>query len=297
MVRADRGMHRLRRWGIFDVVNVLLMSFVFVVTLYPFVFILSSSLSDPAAVMRNEILVIPKGPTLVNYGYVFASGGIGLAYWNTIQITVFGTLTNLVLTLMTAYPLSRARFYGRRTFMKLITFTLVFSGGLIPTFLTVRALGLLNRFLGVILVGAISTWNLIVARTFFETIPESLEESALIDGAGEWRILGSIFIPLSGPIVATLCLFYAVGHWNSFFGPLIYLNDKNKYPLQIYLRKLLIDQNMTQFQGADGGSLVGVVQQSVKYTIIIVATVPILVLYPFLQKYFVKGVMVGAIKG
>ena len=196
---------------------------------------------------------------------------------------------------MMAYPLSRKRFTGRKSFMKLITITLMFSGGMIPSFLVVKELGMYNTIWAVILTGAISPWNLIISKTFLESIPDSFEESAIIDGCNDIQVLKDIFIPLSLPIIATMTLFYSVAHWNSFFTSLIYLNDKKKYPLQVFLRNILIESDMSKYaQRADDEIIV---QQSIKYTVIVITSFPIVCLYPFLQKYFIKGVMIGGIKG
>jgi putative aldouronate transport system permease protein len=290
-----RRRYRTEPFSAFVAVNYLLMLVVLFVTLYPFLFVLSSSLSDPLEVMQGNVFLFPKGFTFFNYVYIFQQQNILLAYRNTILYTAVGTAINIFFTLLTAFPLSRRRFPGRGLFMKLILFTMLFSGGLIPTYLTVKTLGMVNKIWALVIPGAISAYYLIICRTFLQDIPESLEESALIDGANDVQVFFSIFIPLSKAIIATLALFYAVGHWNSFFAPLIYLNDKAKYPLQIILRGLLVSGEMNSANNAETAH--NVVVQSIRYTAIIVATLPIVFVYPFVQKYFVKGVMIGSIKG
>ena len=285
-----------KKLDVMDIVIGIIMVLVMVVMLYPFLLIVASSLSDPVLVMQNKVGIIPKGFTLQNYEMIFQKNDIWPSYWNTIRYTVVGTFIGLVLTVLTAYPLSRSHFVGRRKFSMIIAFTMIFTGGMVPNFMVVRSLNWLDTIWAVTVPGCMSAYYLIVARTFFESIPASIEESAKIDGANDFQILGKIILPLSGPIVATLTLFYAVAHWNSFFGPLIYLNSKSKYPLQIMLRSMLIEGNVADYAGqVDTGNLM--VATSIKYTCIVVTSLPIICVYPFLQKYFVKGVMVGAVKG
>lgn len=281
---------------IFYFINYAVLALVLCATLYPFVYILSASVSDSGPLGRGEVWLLPKGFSLEAYKSVLNDNTIWMHYGNTIWYVVVGTCVNIFMTTITAYPLSRKNFSARNTIMMIIAFTMFFSGGLVPTYLLVRNLGLLDSRWAIIIPAAISTWNLIIMRTFFEGIPESLHEAAKIDGCSEFRILLTIIIPLSIPVIAVMVLFYAVAYWNSFFTAMMYLNDPKKYPLQIYLRKILIQYEQQDIlqdvqQGRD------VIAQSVRYAIIIVSTVPILTIYPFLQKYFVKGVMIGAIKG
>lgn len=279
-----------------DVVIFLVMAVVIVAMLTPFLLIISSSLSDPVLVMQNKVRLIPKGLTFQNYKIILGKNDIWKSYWNTIYYTVVGTGIGVVLTVVTAYPLSRKNFVGKKKFSMLIAFTMIFTGGLVPNFMVVRSLDWLDTVWAVTIPGCMSAYYLIIARTFFESIPSSLEESARIDGASDVHILTKIILPLSGPIVATLTLFYAVAYWNSFFGPLIYLNSKSKFPLQIMLRSMLIEGNVADYAGqVDTGNLM--VATSIKYTCIVVTSLPIICVYPFLQKYFVKGVMIGAVKG
>lgn len=294
MTISSKKISRIKKMTLFDIVNYIILFLVVYITFYPFWKIFVSSLSDQNAVLLNKVKWIPVGFTLGNYKVVFSNNNVLLSYWNTILYTTTGTAVSLILTITMAYPLSRKHFFGRNIYMKFIIFAMLFSGGLIPTFLVVKSLGFYNKIWAIIIPGAINIWNLIVTRTFFMNLPDSLEESATIDGANDIQVLFQIYLPLSMPIIATMTLFYAVGHWNNYFGPLIYLNDKRKYPLQIFLRNILISTDISQYQMQED---IAVVSTSIKYTVIIVTTVPILLVYPFIQKYFVKGIMVGAIKG
>lgn len=281
---------------IFLIVDYIILLFVMIITLYPFIYVVSASISDPGALARGEVWLLPKGFSLDAYRRVFDNPQIWNSYYNTIWYVVVGTAINLFMTIITAYPLSRKSFSGRSTIMMLIAFTMFFGGGMVPTYLLIKELGLLNTRWAIVLPGAISTWNLIIMRTFFESIPESLQEAAIIDGCNDISILARIVLPLSMPVIAVMVLFYAVAHWNSYFNALLYLNDQKLYPLQMVLRQILIQlegnemiQDLTEGREATS--------QTVRYATIIVAIVPIICVYPFLQKYFVKGVMIGAIKG
>jgi putative aldouronate transport system permease protein len=281
---------------IFYIIDYFIIALVVIVTLYPFVFIFSASISDSAALGRGEVWIFPKGFNLDAYKIVLDDKQVWTSYGNTIWYVVVGTAINMILTTLTAYPLSRKNFSGRNKIMMFVAFTMFFSGGLVPSYLLVKELGLMNTRWAIVVPAGISTWNLIIMRTFFESIPQSLHEAATIDGCSEIGIMTRIFLPLSLPVIAVMVLFYAVGHWNSYFSALVYLNDQNLYPLQMHLRKILIQFNQNEMleQLTQGRDVVG---QSVRYATIIVSTVPILLIYPFLQKYFVKGVMLGAVKG
>ncbi|MFF2094311.1 carbohydrate ABC transporter permease [Paenibacillus sp. NPDC058174] len=267
------------------------------VTLYPFLYVLFASFSDPSELIEHRgLLLAPTGFSLESYKYVFENPMISTGYMNTLIYVVAGTALNLTLTSFAAYALSRkgVRFVGPIMFG--IVFTMFFSGGMIPTYLNMRNLDLLDTRWAMILPSAISTWNLLVMRTSFAGIPVALEESARIDGANDFRILFQIFIPVSLPIMAVMTLFYGVAHWNAYMDALIYLRDRDLYPLQLVLQEILIsnstDSMMTSVADVDKG----LIQETIKYATIIAATVPILLLYPFLQRYFVKGVMLGSIK-
>lgn len=267
------------------------------VTLYPFLYVLFASLSNPADLIQHRgLLLMPIGFNLESYKLVFENPMISTGYLNTLIYVLVGTVLNLTLTSFAAYALSRkgVRFVGAIMFG--IIFTMFFSGGLIPTYLNIKNLGLLDTRLAMILPSAISTWNLLVMRTSFAGIPAALEESARIDGANDFRILFQIFIPVSLPIMAVMTLFYGVGHWNAYMDALIYLRDKDLYPLQLVLQGILISNNTDSMMNSVADVDKGLIQETIKYATIIVATVPILLLYPFLQRYFVKGVMLGSIK-
>lgn len=238
----------------------------------------------------------PKGIQLEAYKSVFANHEIFSGYLNTFFYVIAGTFLNLILTLIGAYVLSRQNLTLKRFLNLFVTLTMFISGGMIPLYLVMKGLNLLDSRWGIILVTAVNTYNLIMARTYFSTIPASLEEAARVDGAGEIRILFEIMIPLAGPIIAVLGLYYAVSHWNSWFNEMIYLSDRGKYPIQLFLREILI-LNEVSAASQDFAADKMPLAESIKYATIVVATVPILFVYPFVQKHFVKGVMVGAVKG
>lgn len=285
---------------IFDVVNVALLSAVLVAVLYPLVFVVSASFSDSLLVMQGKVWLWPQGFNLEAYKRVFQNQDILTGYRNVLFYTALGTAINLALTVAGAYPLSRRDFVGRNALMLFFTFTMFFSGGLIPTYLVVKSLGLVGTFWALLLPGAVSVYNLIIMRTFFQnTIPTELQESAVMDGASNFRILLSIVLPLSMPVIAVITLYYAVSHWNAYFNALIYLSDRSQYPLQLFLRELLIQNQAQDMMESATESIAQqqLLMESIKYAVIIVSSIPVLLLYPFLQRYFVKGVMIGAIKG
>ncbi|WP_410769630.1 carbohydrate ABC transporter permease [Fontibacillus sp. BL9] len=285
------------RW--FDVLVYLIAAVIIIIVLYPLVFVVSASFSDPARVLNGEVWLLPKGITLEAYNNILHNDKIWIGYRNSIFYTVVGTLINITMTLLAAYPLSRPDLPGRKGLMLIITLTMFFSGGLIPSYLLVKNLGMVDTMWALIIPGAISTYNLIVMRTYFQSsIPWELQEAAHIDGCSNWRLLISIILPLSKPILAVMVLFYAVGHWNSFFNALIYIRTEDLYPLQLVLREILM---ISQSAGVDGGN-VGMeekilLSESIKYAVIIVSSLPVLIMYPFVQRHFVKGVMIGSIKG
>lgn len=282
---------------IFEAVIIILLCIVSAIMLYPLILVVSSSFSDPIAVMRNEVILWPVRPTLESYQMVFKNAEIWTGYRNTIIYTVTGTAINVFMTMLGAYPLSRRDFYGRDVFTGLFVFTMFFGGGMIPSYLLIKDLNLLDTMWALILPGAVSTWNMIIMRTFFQgSIPMELQEAAFIDGANDLGVFWRIVIPLSAPIIAVMALFYGVGHWNSWFNALLYLSDRSKYPLQLILREILIQSQTSEMSGGavTDQEMIG---ESIKYTTMVVATVPIMCVYPFLQRYFVKGVMIGAIKG
>lgn len=278
-------------------IDVLIMIVLMVMCLYPILYVLFASLSDSGELMAyNGLLLKPIGLNLEAYKAVFKNPMIGKGYINTIIILVSGLFINLVMTTLAAYFLSRKNIMLKNFIMVLMLFTMYFSGGLIPSYITIKSLGLYNSLLALILPGAISTYNLIIMRTSFQGIPSELEEAAYLDGAGHLSIIWNVILPLSKAIIAVMVLYYGVAHWNSWFGASIYLNDRNKYPLQLILREILLQNDVSNMAGSSGGDEYSIAE-SIKYAVIIVATAPILCIYPFLQKYFVKGVMIGALKG
>ncbi|WP_152402039.1 carbohydrate ABC transporter permease [Paenibacillus cellulositrophicus] len=285
---------------IFNVINYVVLILVTLVVLYPLVFVLSASFSDPQTVLRGEMLLWPKGINLNSYEKIFQNKDIISGFTNTLIYTTLGTAINLVMTILAAYPLSRRDFVGRNGIMALLVFTMFFSGGLIPTYLLIKNLGMLNTLWVMIIPNAVSIWNIIIMRTFFQqSIPHELQEAATIDGCSNIQILTRIILPLSMPIIAVTILFYAVGHWNAFFSALLYLTDKDKFPLQLVLREILIQGQTNDMVKMSTESAIKQQREveGIKYAVLVVANIPVLVLYPFLQRYFVKGVMIGAIKG
>ncbi|MGG4049255.1 carbohydrate ABC transporter permease [Paenibacillus favisporus] len=286
-----------RRISLFTIVNTLILLGVAAVTLYPFVYMLAVSLSGDVYVMKGEVTLWPKGFNLRMYDLVLGDPKIWSAYRNTIIYTVLGTAIAMIITSMGAYALSRSDMTFHKGFTLLIVFTMFFSGGMIPTFLVVRSLGLVDTIWGMVLPGAVSTWNLILMRTFFSGIPKELEESGRIDGLNDIGIFFRIIVPLSKPVFATIALFYAVGIWNNFMNPLLYLRNPDLFPLQVILRNLVLAGSVSSGQVTQIGGDNMVVEDSLKFATIMVSTIPILIIYPFVQKYFVKGSMIGAVKG
>ena len=289
---------------IFDTINNLMLFTVLSIVLMPLLFVLSASISDPTAVVSGRVWFWPVGVNIEAYSYIFKNSDIMIGYRNTIFYTVLGTLINLILTTCAAYPLSRRDFAGRNVFMVLMVFTMYFSGGMIPAYLNIKNLNMIDTIWAMVLPGAINTMSVIIMRTFFQsTIPYELHESAIIDGASNLRVLWSIVLPLSKPVIAVLVLQYAVGHWNSFFNALLYISNKALRPLQLILRDVLILrislEDRAQMTEADLRTYSDQVKRAelLKYALIIVSNVPVLMIYPFIQKYFVKGIMIGSVKG
>jgi len=283
----------------FNIFNYVFLTIVALLVIYPLVFVVSASVSNPQYVISGEMWLWPKEFTLEAYEKVFKNKDIINGFVNTLKYTVFGTILNVIMTILAAYPLSRRDLKGRGVIMAFIIFTIFFSGGLVPTYLLIRDLGMLDTFWVMIIPNAVAVWNIIIMRTFFQAIPQELEESAKMDGSGNFRILWSIVLPLSFPVIAVMVLFYSVGHWNSYFQALIYLQDQNKFPLQLILRQILIQGQTDDMIQATSESFLAqqLSVEGVKYAVLIVANLPMLMLYPFLQRYFVKGVMIGSLKG
>lgn len=283
---------------LFDIVNVILLLMLTFFFLYPMWYVLVASFSEPFRIFTNNgILFWPAGYSLKGYIQVFRNANILTGYKNTLFIVTVGTACNMLMTTLGAYVLSRRNIMLNKLFTIMVVVTMYFGGGLIPTYLIIKGIGLLDSLWAVILPGVISTWNMIVMRTAFRAVPQSLEESARIDGANDFTILFRIIVPVTKATMAVMVLFYAVGHWNSWFSAMVYISDKKKYPLQLFLREILI-VNMANAAAAESieDSDSAYLAEVIRYATIIISTVPILALYPFLQKYFVKGVMMGSIK-
>ena len=291
---------RKRPKSIFPLLNGIILCLVGGLCLYPMLCSVFASLSEPAQIMKHSgLLAAPLGFTLEGYTLAFRNPNILTGYMNTIFYVVVGTVCSLAVTAAGAFVTSRRDALLAKPIMLGIIFTMYFSGGLIPLYLLVNNLGLYNTRTAIILVGLVNTWNLIVMRTSYLGIPDSLEESAKIDGATPLRTFTSIYLPLSKPMLATMTLFYGVGNWNSWFNHMIFLRDRAKYPLQLIMREILIANDMSSMTNMNtvGTYTNDMYQVLVKYAVVVIATLPILCVYPFLQRYFIKGVMVGAIKG
>ena len=271
--------------------------FAVVITLWPFLYIVAVSFSGSHAVYQGEVFLWPVDITLDGYRQVFKQNGLWTAYGNTLFYTTVGTVFNLAATTIAAYPLSRNRFFARRFFNFFIAFTMYFSGGMIPTYLLITKLGFYNSRWVMIIPSLLSTYNVMVCRSAFSAIPDEVIESAEIDGSNEWQTFGHIAVRLITPTLAVLTLYYAVGHWNNFFTALLYLSKEELMPMQVLLRRVLIQASSELMDNSTASNDMAAVSIQVRYVTIVVATLPILAIYPLLQKYFVKGVMLGAVKG
>lgn len=277
-----------------------LLTFVLIIIAFPLIYLVSASFSSPQAVISGRVWLLPEDFTIKGYEAIFKDSSIIRGFLNSLYITVVGTGINILMTVMMAYPISRKKFYGRKAFTMFMMITMFFGGGLVPTFLLINHLHMYNTFWAVMVPGCVGITNVIICRTYFESsIPEELYESASLDGCDDFGFLIRIVLPLSKPVLAVLVLYYAVGHWNSYFNEMIYLEDKVKYPLQVVLRQILImsqvaDEMMLDFSAAEQAQGMA---DLLKYSTIVVSSLPMLILYPFIQKYFVKGVMIGSVKG
>ena len=294
--------HRVRRQGrdvVFDAILYCICTVLLLIILYPLWFIVIASFSDPSAVAGGHVWVWPVGFTLDGYDELLKQPKVWLGYRNTIAYTVVGTLIGLAVNIPAAYALSRKDLWGRKGLMGLYVFTMFFSGGLIPIFLTVQQAGLYNTFWVLVLPFSVSAYNIIVARTFFETsLPPDLWDAAQIDGCGNLRFFFTMALPLSKAVISVIALWTAVGQWNSYFNALIYIRDENLYPLQLIMRNILITNQNFAALGTGEAAMIAMRRANlVRYSMIIIATVPIMCVYPFIQKYFDQGVMIGAVKG
>ena len=310
MVAADRADRKLRRPGriqlarsdrIYSAINNSVLLIVLIAVLYPIVFVFSSSFSSSSAVLSGRVWLLPVEPSVEAYKVIFNYRLIWTGYANTVFYAAVGSAISVMLTLLAAYPLSRKTFRGRNFYMLLFAFTMIFNGGIIPTYLVVRNLGILNTRLAILLPSAVAAWNIIITRTYYQTnIPNELLEAAHLDGCSDFQFLRMVVLPLSGAITAVNALFYAVAKWNSFFDAFIYLKDQALWPLQIVLRTILIVNSMdvTLYAVSASSEIARQgLRELLRFALIVVASVPVLLMYPFVQRYFVRGVMIGSLKG
>lgn len=288
--------HNTKAGKVFDVFNIIFLATLACLMLLPFVYVLAASFATEAEIATRPFFLFPETVTLEAYRYIFTTPAFMRSLGVTIGVTIGGTIIQLLFTFSFAYPLSRKKLKGRNFLLNMVIFAMLFSGGMIPTFLVVKNLGLLDTYWALMLPGAINPFNLMIIKNFFQEMPLELEESALMDGATELTILTKIFLPLSKPIIATFTLFYAVGIWNDFMSGLLYLNDSSKWPIQLLLRQITMSSSAMNATALMDPNYVPP-EQGMKFAVIIVATLPILIVYPFLQKHFAKGMMVGAVKG
>ncbi|MFP5367901.1 MAG: carbohydrate ABC transporter permease [Actinomycetes bacterium] len=287
--------HNTTGGRIFDAANYVFLSVIGIITLLPFVYVIAGSFANEAEITRRVFFVWPEQFTLGSYEYIFSTPAFIRALVTTVLVTAVGTLVQLAFTVTMAYPLAKKTLRGRQVILSLVVFAMVFSGGMIPTFLLVKDLGLLNSYWALILPAAINPFSLIIIKNFFQELPQELEESAKMDGATEIGILWRILLPLSKPVLATFALFYAVGIWNDFMSPLLYLSDNSKWTLQMYLRQVTASSDLLGTGNVDPNYIPP--EQGIKFAVIVVATLPILIFYPFLQKHFAKGMLIGSVKG
>jgi putative aldouronate transport system permease protein len=279
-------------------VNYIILSLAALSCILPIFHIVSLSLSSSEAITLGQVGLWPVQFSLEAYNKLITGTDVLGAFQNSLVITIVGTALNMLFTILTAYPLSRSYFYGRRFFTLAIVFTMLFTAGLIPNYLLIKSLGLLNSYFALWLPALISAYNLLILRTFFESVPVEIEEAARIDGCGEWRIIFQIIMPLSLPVIATVSLFYGVNHWNAFFNVLIYINDPAKANLSVLVQNMIRSQSLlAEMAMLDPDAFRSLTPESIKSAGIIVMVLPMLIVYPFLQKYFVKGVLIGSVKG
>ena len=300
VARPRRNSRQSRGDIIFETIVVILLALLALIIIYPLYFVVIASFSEAKAVVAGDVIFLPKGLTLDNYMECFKNGDLMLGYKNAFILLFVGTAVYLFLTILCAFPLSRRDLWGRDGIMIFCTIPMFFGGGLIPTYLTVTKTLNLHNGAAVILVGGVSTYNMIIMRTFFQTsIPFELQEAAEIDGSTPFGTLLQIILPLSIPVICVIGLYYGVGIWNSYFSALIYVSDKNLWPLQLFLRQILVNADLSAVDGGDVADMARRAMRAeiIKYAICVLASIPMLVIYPFIQRYFVKGVMIGSVKG
>ena len=287
-------------YKVFELFNYLIMFFIVASALYPFLFVIAVSFSREEFILAGLVNIIPRGLNVNAYKLVFEHPSFWQGYYNTIYYTVISVLVSLTMTTLCAYPLSKSYLPGRGFFIKMVMFTMFFGGGMIPNFLLVKSLGMYNSVWAITLPGAIGAWNVFIMMSFFQGIPEALEEAAEIDGLGRFGVLFRIVLPLSLPIIATMVLFFAVGQWNNWFGPLIYFSVNEKYPITLFLRNILLSAQQLATSNISADQMIDRTKmapsEALKAAAIVLVSMPILILYPFAQKYFVKGVLIGSLK-
>lgn len=296
---AVKSMKETRADRVFDWINVIFATLVLFVVVYPLIVVLSSSFSDAFALMAGKVWLFPVKPTLDGYKAILQHKQVWTGVYNSVIYTVFGTAVNMIVSVLAAYPLSRKDFSLRGPISLIFAFTMWFSGGLIPTYLLIKSMGLFNSRLVMILPTAMSVWNMIIIRTYFQSnISGELLESAKLDGCDDFRYLAQIALPLSKPVLAVVCLYYMVANWNVFMNAYLYLQKQELYPIQIVLREILLMGNVEEIAtNATKESQARLMNELLKYSLVIVASLPMILVYPFVQKYFVKGIMIGAVKG
>lgn len=294
VARSLGRVRRSRSEAVFDAVNYLILSLVGIVTLYPLLNVLAISMSSYTGYLNNPAMILPMDFNLDAYRSILSTPLILSSYKNTIVVTLIGTVLNVVLTVITAYPLAKDKVRGSRVLLFGIVFTMMFSGGIIPNFLVVRSLGLINSLWALVFPCAMTTTNFIIVKNFFEGIPDSIEDSAKIDGAGSFRILWSIVVPLSTPVLATVTLFYAVANWNRLFDAVMYINSRSRWTLSVLLKEIITENSDLL---ADPSVINQILPKTMQCATIVVTILPIMLIYPFLQRYFMKGIMLGAVKG
>ena len=282
---------------LFLAINIVLVAFICFIIIYPIYYMFIVSISDGNAVLRGEVNLLPKGINLKAYKAVLTYQYVPVSYRNTLVYTTIGVLISVFMTALCAYPLSRKHFFGKNVFMGFIIFTMIFDAGMISNYMVINEYNLMNTIWSIVLPGAINVWYIIIMRTFFADIPEEIFESAYIDGANDLTILGKIVLPLSKAVISTMLLFYAVGLWNNWISPLLYLNDRDKFPMQLILRNIVIGSDAALTKSMSASSDMAIMGLNIKYAVIFITILPILAVYPFVQRYFVKGVMVGSVKG
>lgn len=283
---------------LFEVANIVFLILISLLALIPVAHVFAGSFSSSNAIMQNRVAVWPVEFTLDNFRFIMKTSMIWSALWMTIKVVIIGTAINMFLTILTSYPLSKLYLRGRKFLMLFVVLTIIFQAPLIPTYLVVKELGMLNSMWALIIPSAVAAFNMLLCITFFRGLPEELFDAARVDGMSEYRIVWSIVTPLSLPIIVTLILFYAVGHWNNYFMPLLYINDRTMQTLQMYLYFMISEGNNTDMVGAAASEAAGgMLPQAIQMSVIVIATFPIVVLYPFIQKHFIKGATLGSLKG